>query len=393
MILSRWIKNERMKEEIIDTIDFGLKDYANKPIKFAKYNFASNKNQASIYEWLTANSYEESQYIGFFNLNEIKNYYNNENFYIDEFTRFNTINFFTFNLNNVFSLDEDNQLIIKKKLDIPKEDINLRILREKNVLKYFTPPPYAVKYSDGTTKENYSNPGEIDIVANDMAVYGILCNHATNIIKSIKTSNDINYSDNNVNLLNNILKKIRNSNIDVGNDIQFLKTHNQLKIDYEEEFKNLYFDTIDEILIENNNINDELNKYCNTMKKYFIFDNENNPLRANREINIDCGALERLLNVLNDKSINKIQKQKFIINQKINEYIDNNFLKTLLYIVGFLNNVDTYKTMKNILDETNQNNVDVLSPNKRQKLNDKKKYIKYKTKYLELKKKLQNMTL
>ena len=69
MLLSRWIKPSRLNIETdrdsSTQLDFGLRNYRNQSIRFAKYKFESNDNKASIQTWLYADSYERTQYFGF----------------------------------------------------------------------------------------------------------------------------------------------------------------------------------------------------------------------------------------------------------------------------------------------------------------------------------------
>ena len=187
MLLSRWIKPERLIIELIDhspQLNFGLRNYQDYSIRFAKYKFDSNDSKANLKTWLSAGGYKDTQYIGFFELDSIRNWLNID-FTVDEKKHFETNSFFIFNLDQVFSLSGTN--FEKREL---QPTIRETITRENNVLKYFNPPSYDVFYEDGTFYKTYSNSGEIDIVASNMAVYGILSNSPINLMLSNKDSND-----------------------------------------------------------------------------------------------------------------------------------------------------------------------------------------------------------
>ena len=167
MILSRWIKNNRYRDEIKETISFGSPS-----IQFAKYKFNSNDSKSSLSEWLTAGTYVGTQYIGFFKTEYIKSWLT-FNQVLDRTSTFVTANFFTYDISQVVSSLDITQEIIKLERDDIK-DVNNVVQRKDNTFQYFTPPGYPIIYEDGSVKEIVSNDGEIDVVASNMVVYGIL---------------------------------------------------------------------------------------------------------------------------------------------------------------------------------------------------------------------------
>ena len=180
MILSRWIKNNRYGTEIIETISFGSPS-----IKFAKYKFDSNNSESTLYEWLSAGTYFETQYIGFFMTKSIKSWLNYSQL-IDRTSQFVTDNFFTYDISQVVSSSDITQEITQLNRDDIK-DVKDVVRRIDNTFQYFKPPMYPIYNEDGKQKESVSNDGEIDVVASNMVVYGILSSEK-NILGSEKAT-------------------------------------------------------------------------------------------------------------------------------------------------------------------------------------------------------------
>ena len=378
-ILSRWIKNNRDTVETDDNIDIGLKNMIGSPIFFSKYKFNSNTGTATINSWLSSNSFIDTQYIGFFKYKYVVDWINKPQS-TDYYSHFASQgNFFVFkalynnsttNLttNSIFSTKNMNTPINIKKIEKPTLDTIITV--EENIFKFFEPPKVEIFFEDGTRKSTEENPGEIDIVANNMAVYGIKCRSANDLI------NNINYSDDNITLINNVLDQLNASNFKLLNK-------KEIRNLYTEKFKNRYFKYIkkniskipDEYLnILGNPFNEEL-KFNISLDKYGkFFDKVNEYLEKNNEPIIKLPTLN--------------------IELEINNYISSNFLNALLIITTYLNNVETHNNTRQILQLVEQAaiqtraNAEVENSSKKQKRNYNKKYLKYKAKYLELKNKI-----
>lgn len=380
MLLSRWIKNERLNIELENSslpLDFGLRDYHGRPISFVKYKFNSNDGRASLYEWLSADGYNDTQYIGFFELDTIRDWLSGR-LSVDMISKFTFgATFFIFNLDQVFSLKIDVPQISKEKLENPKLEDS--IIRKDNALQYFTPPVYYEYYEDGTRKpEPKFNPGEIDIVASNMAVYGILPGDPKNMILLYSDPNHslINtYSDNNVKLINHVLSKMRAKQfISVYDDIL---NKNQLRDILTKQLQDLYFQELKK-LIDNKKHSKykEIKDYFIKIKdkiEDFIIDDNNIQFNYDKryEININIYSI-----IFRNLRRFDVKDPTFFIDQEVNKYIDINFIGALLNIASFLNNpitnrdtIDIFTEVKNIADEEAEI-----------------KYIGEKRKYTELKK-------
>ena len=393
MILSRWIKDNRLNTEIGlqegDQLDFGLKNYRGNSIRFVKYNFNSNNNTASIYDWLSDGGYQDTQYIGFFNIKAIEHWLN-FNFTVDYLTNFITNNYFIFKLNQVFSLNPSDQVTIQ---EVTGLTINSSVTKVNNQLQYFTPPAYPVYNEDRSIRSYHSNPGEIDIIASNMGVYGILCNHATDLLYSSKYNDTLreNYSDINVRLINEVLTRLRTFNF------------TELENNFTRKLQEYYFDTLQNNL--KNITKDKPRTYINSLTI------DNNGIRLRDEIKYTTKITQYPI-ILNSL---KITYNKINISKQIDDYINIHFIGALLNIASFLNNsISRAKTIEilNVVraiaeeqqrqEQQRQEQQRQEQQHKRQRLlvggnhlestvieyNSKHKYLKYKTKYLELKKKL-----
>jgi len=107
----------------------------------------------------------------------------------------NSITFFYFCLEHIKTNNHKNPNF--KHLDI--KDLDIIIENKENTVQYFTPPVY----NDEIVNEKYKNDGEIDIVANNMYVYGLKMDNANNFFNY-----EYIYINDNINVLNLYLKKL-----------------------------------------------------------------------------------------------------------------------------------------------------------------------------------------
>lgn len=339
MLLSRWIKPERLIIELIDhspQLNFGLRNYQDYSIRFAKYKFDSNDSKANLKTWLSAGGYKDTQYIGFFELDSIRNWLNID-FTVDEKTYFVTNSFFIFNLYQVFSLSGTN--FEKRELQPTIRDT---ITREKNLLKYFKPPSYDVFYEDGTFYKTYSNSGEIDIVASNMAVYGILSNSPINLMLSNKDSNDTlnkNYSDINIKLINHVLDKMREK--DFTGVYDNLLNLTELNKHFIKVLQDIYHQQLEALLNNSSHpkykdIKKLIEKMNDIIEDFIIIDGENIRLNPDMKYEVPIKGYSMISRILNTKF--GIDRILFNIKMEENKYINEHFIGALLNIASFLNN-------------------------------------------------------
>ena len=336
MLLSRWIKPERLIIELIERspqLNFGLRNYQDYSIRFAKYKFDSNDSKANLKTWLSAGGYKDTQYIGFFELDSIRNWLNID-FTVDEKKHFETNSFFIFNLDQVFSLSGTN--FEKREL---QPTIRETITRENNVLKYFNPPSYDVFYEDGTFYKTYSNSGEIDIVASNMAVYGILSNSPINLMLSNKDSNDTlnkNYSDINIKLINHVLDKMREK--DFTGVYDNLLNLTELNKHFTKVLQDIYHQQLEALL--NNSSHKDIKKLIEKMndiiENSIIIDGENIRLNPDMKYEVPINRYSMISRILNTQF--GIDRILFNIKMEENKYINEHFIGALLNIASFLNN-------------------------------------------------------
>ena len=363
MILSRWIKNNRYRDEIEKTISFGSPS-----IKFAKYKFNSNDSTSSLSEWLTAGTYTGTQYIGFFKTESIKSWLT-FNQVLDRTSTFVTANFFTYDISQVVSSLDITQEIIKLERDDIK-DVNNVVQRKDNTFQYFTPPGYPITYEDGSVKETVSNDGEIDVVASNMVVYGILSSPENILSKNNQVPRG--YTDENIALINKILEEIRNKGMGY---IPNLLNEDEVK----KSVDTINFDIIDKILRENFQ-NAKITELCTSRPQYFERSGTFYKIIRNpASLNVLSLLRKTLLKIVpgNFQELFKYSKRILEESEKL--------LKYLLYITKFLNSSDHQENMIEILNprktkiESQEDNM----ASKQQRI--KNKYLKYKIKYLNLK--------
>lgn len=381
LILSRWIKDERIRIEITEPKNIGLKG-----IKFFKYNFNSNDSNASLDTWLSLSSYQDTQYIGFFKLDEISSFFNND-YLTDKFSRFITSNFFTFNINEIFT-NNRSPVSLKELSNVTLSDVIKPI---DDIVQYFEPPIYNVIFEDGAIKSRESNDGEIDIVAKDMSVYGLLTTTPLDIITSSKNSDftkinngsslyEVNYS-----IINKVLQKLREEHIvGVPTDL--------LSIDgiHMQEFYNLVLEYYEKFIVVVNTNKDKIRKFHDHFKfksqerfkeykKDFL-----NALKAPTS-DMEIEVLKRKYKIY-ALTLKKFGDDKIVLPRKLlsreKKYYEENYLQRLLYITSCLNNPSSRDVTIRILEEMEDS-----EPNSK-KSKSRQKYIKYKMKYLELKKKM-----
>lgn len=381
MLLSRWIKDEKSNSrlnielDLLSKIDFGLRNYKNFPISFVKYIFNSNNAKTSLRKWLTFGEYEGSQYIGFFKLESIRDWLNMI-FSVDDKVKFVTNSFFIFNLDQVFSLSGNN--INKIELNPTLDE---KVLRVDNVLQYFDPPGYPGHNPITGLPEMLSNSGEIDIVASNMAVYGILSDGPRNLMLSMKDQNNTlekNYSDINVELINHVLNKMRENGFDGVYDNLLNST--QLNDHYTRELQNLYFQKIEELLNNTSHPNyREIRDIIRKIGELFSGSGENIQLNDNMKYNVRIGKYETFLKKL-EKQYGIVVKS-FHIKSREKDYINERFIGALLNIASFLNNPIHREDTIAIFNEINQ-----IANEHYGKIDDAKdKYIREKNRYIELK--------
>jgi hypothetical protein len=383
IILSRWIKQNRLNIEIDITtqLDFGLRNYKNHPIRFAKYKFESNNKKATIKTWLSAKSFEGTQYIGFFELDSIRDWLN-MTFTVDEKAIFETENFFVFNLYQVFSNTHGINIQKVSLNDESLEPLTLEdsITRDNNVLKYFSPPSFDVYFEDGTFYKTYSNSGEIDIVASNMSVYGILSNTPKNLMLSTKDPNDTlinNYSNINVELINHVLDRLRKKGFTgVYNNLLNL---NQLNDDLTKKLQDLYFEQLKHLLNTETHPNyTQIKDIIKKLTSLIIVNGENIKLDENKRYEVKINAYNQIFKLLEKY---RIVNPTFIIKVKANEYINTHFICALLNIASFLNNRERNSDTIVILNEVKQ-----IANEHYQKIDAAQdKYTGVKRKYMKLK--------
>ena len=171
------------------------------PIYICKFNFNSNNQKFSIKSWLTKNLYEGSQYIGFFDMEDYKTSLE-ESRSINTYLTYssNSITFFYFCLEHIKTNNHKNPNF--KHLDI--KDLDIIIENKENTVQYFTPPVY----NDEIVNEKYKNDGEIDIVANNMYVYGLKMDNANNFFNYEYIYINDNINDQSIIFLSFVSRKI-----------------------------------------------------------------------------------------------------------------------------------------------------------------------------------------
>ena len=326
--LSKWIKNDRDQIETDEDIDIGLKSVSNNKILFSKYKFNSNNANATMHTWLSKNNHENSQYIGFYKFSEVENWINKlqEPDYYSNFA--SQGKFFVLNTNQIFSTKSPPVQIIKNDIYMP--NINSAITLIDDTLQFISPPVF----KDINNKE-YLIPGEIDIVANNMAVYGIKCNNANDL------TNMINYSVENIILINFILDKL---------GLPLLKDRETLQQYYTKELQKKYFNCINKnINIINKNDLLKLNNYDNKSANV-IYIVDKNELNKDNEFKLKVNYYKEFYNTyikISDKTIKC--PDIFNINSEVNKDIKTNFFNSLLNIAQSLNYIGTYEKTKIIL--------------------------------------------
>lgn len=381
MLLSRWIKDEKSNSRLnieldkTSTIDFGLRNYKNSPISFVKYIFNSNEAQYSLRTWLTSDEYERTQYIGFFKLESIRDWLNMV-FSVDDKVKFVTNSFFIFNLDQVFSLSGFNINKIERNPTLDDE-----VIRANNALQYFKPPGYPGTNPITGLPVMLSNSGEIDIVASNMAVYGILSNGPQNLMLSEKDQNNTlekNYSDKNVELINHVLDKMRENGFDGVYDNLLNST--QLNDHFTRELQNLYFQEFKKLLKNSSHPNYKgIKDTIKKIEQLFIGSGENIQLNDNMKYDVTIGKYETVLKIL--KKQYGIVVESFNIKRKGKEYINERFIGALLNIASFLNIPIHREDTIAIFNEINQ-----IVNEHYGKIDDAKdKYIREKNRYIELK--------
>jgi hypothetical protein len=379
MLLSRWIKPSRLYIETdrdsTTQLDFGLRNYRNQSIRFAKYKFESNDKKASIKTWLSVDSYEGTQYIGFFELDSIRNWLNMA-FTVDEKTHFVTNSFIIFNLDQVFSNTYGSNI---EKIEL-KLTIDDTVTTKNNVLQYFSPPPFNVYYEDGTFFRSYSNSGEIDIVASNMAVYGILSDAPVDLMLSRKDSNDTlinNYSDFNVELINHVLNRFRERGFTGVYDN--LLNLAQLNDDLTKKLQDIYFEQLNHLL--NTETHPNYTKIKDIIKKLtslIIVNGENIKLNENKRYEVKISIYSKIFDLLKKYGI---VNPTFNIQVKVKEYINTHFIGALLNIASFLNNHERNSDTIVILNEVKR-----IANEYYQKIDaTQDKYTGVKSKYMRLK--------
>ncbi len=349
-LLSRFISNYRIDIEINKKINIGFKlnEIDNSQLYFAKYYFNSNNNNATVSQWLTVDQYVGTQYIGFIKLENVINELCKNKQSTSYYSKYgiSSDNFFTFNINHINAN--------KYKLDIVK--LQDRINPENNIFKYFEPPEYTINYEGGNTKIQQPMLGEVDIVASDMYVWGFMTTTPHDLC-------NINITDKNINVINNILDTMSHNNI--LHTIQKLKTKTEILTNIE------------------NNITDTINKNITTD---IIKDTINSKKNIEEKIRFHDFYLDKI----------KQPNKKINIQYYYYKYYNENFVKTLDKILEYLNNPayteSIINILNNLIDENKNepieqyNNERMEQNNKKQKTDYRNKYLKYKLKYLKLKK-------
>jgi hypothetical protein len=359
MLLSRFIKNNRLniETEITSQIDIGLRNYRGKyPISFAKYKFESNDATKSIFSWLSFGEFQGSQYIGFFELNSIKSWLEGKQL-TDMISRFfwESDHFFIFDLNHVFSNTHGiniQKVSLNDESRNPPLTLEDSITRENNVLKYFSPPPYPELNEDRSVKAWHHNQGEIDIVAYNMSVYGILSNTPKNLIPSPDNILIKNYSDINVQLINHVLDRLRlrEGFTDVYKN---LLNSTELTNKFTRELQDLYFQQLNYLL--NTETHPNYTQIKDIIKKLtsltMINDEGNITLDENNRYDVNISVYFQIFKLLEKY---RIVNPTFIIRTKVIDYINEHFIGALLNIASFLNNRERNNATIGILTEVRQ---------------------------------------
>lgn len=369
MILTRWIKDERIEDELSDFIDIGLRSINNNPIQFVRYNFNSNDANVTLGDWLKAGGYIGSQYIGFFNINAIRTWLTAISVTERIHNFANGINFIMLNFKETYMLDNQRPRIEELK----NLKLYYSVRREEGKLKYFTPPEYI---EDGSNIE-HSNPEEINIVAFNMAVYGIYCPSPYILLKSEPTRNPPsgnlknNYTDRNVKLINEVLNSLR---------IQFPAEKVKPNLLTYSEFYNLRrqqtqdecFNKLQEFIqkINSNNINFNTFNFIQWSEIFTtiftfnlgvgeqVFVKENNGIISLNE-ELKYFIPEDIYKSRLDKL--KINIQFYSFESETIEYINDNFSTSLLNIASFLNNPDTRVQTIQILTQVQANSNEYIA--------------------------------
>jgi hypothetical protein len=359
MLLSRFIKNNRLniETEITSQIDIGLRNYRGKyPISFAKYKFESNDATKSIFSWLSFGEFQGSQYIGFFELDSIKSWLEGKQS-TDMKSRFfwESDHFFIFDLNHVFSNTHGiniQKVSLNDESREPPLTLEDSITRENNVLKYFSPPPYPELNEDRSVKAWHHNPGEIDIVAYNMSVYGILSNTPKNLIPSPDNILIKNYSDINVQLINHVLDRLRlrEGFTDVYKN---LLNSTELENKFTKELQDLYFQQLNYLL--NTKTHPNYTQIKDIIKKLtsliIVNDKGDITLVENNRYDVNISVYFRIFKLLEKY---RIVNPTFIIRTKVIDYINEHFIGALLNIASFLNNRERNNATIGILTEVRQ---------------------------------------
>ena len=400
MLLTRWIKYEKLNIELESNniepikLDFGLRSSNGRPINFVKYRFNSNDSGASIFEWLSDMQYMGTQYIGFFEIDYVKLWLSGK-LSTDYYSKFVTDNFFVYDLNHVLTLNIN---IAVQHIDNP--NINQPIIRTDGLLQWFKPPPYPVYNEDRSIRSYKSLPGEIDIVASNMYVYGILCDNPQYLIYSVNPydNNDkilASYSNKNIALINNVLTLMRSQNF--NNVYDNLLNKNELEQYFSQVIINDYINKLNEIYNANYNDNDIRNKIrdsinndtINNTNFLGVFFNQDNNIRINLTI-IPMDKALRLLGRIFDRlqriDVNITKPNDTILMGRIIKYINYHFLNALINIASHLNNPNTTNQTIAIFN-TVYNNIEIINGGNNTELEEAEKlYISEKRKYIELKK-------
>ncbi len=367
MILTRWIKDERIEDELSDFIDIGLRSINNNPIQFVRYNFNSNDANVTLGEWLKAGGYIGSQYIGFFNINAIRTWLTAISVTERIHNFANGINFIMLNFKETYMLDNQRPRIEELK----NLELNDSVRREEGKLKYFTPPAY----TENDSNIEHSNPEEINIVAFNMAVYGIYCSSPYILLKSDPRRNSSfgnlknNYTDRNVRLINEVLNRLR---------IQFpgvkpnLLTYSEFYNLRRRQTQDECFNKLQEFIqkINSNSINFNTFNFIQWSEIFTtiftfnlgvgeqVFVKENNGIISLNE-ELKYFIPEDIYKSRLDKL--KINIQFYSFESETIEYINDNFSTSLLNIASFLNNPDTRVQTIQILTQVQANSNEYIA--------------------------------
>jgi hypothetical protein len=229
MILARYIKQDRYYPTLIRTTQ--LVDLYGNPISIAKYSFNSSKREVNVQTYLQKDGYYGKQYIGFFQESSIQQ---NQ----PTHAMFRSGNLFEFNITDV-KLKNPNVNLVG--IDDVRLESVIRVI--PNQFQFFYPPVY----TDEGSVAQYSNAGEVDIVAEDMDVYGILFTVVSHIYPSFVQENLTNsimlkaYVDmynHNKTILNNMMDTMQSSGHFIGLHYNYLPPITS------EDIGNIYKETI-----------------------------------------------------------------------------------------------------------------------------------------------------